>query len=109
MKTTKYILVAVVGALFTLSSCVGDLDALPLNSTEKTADTAYDHTVESYLFGLAKLYNTMSSHEVSYVTVADAGASQVARAFFACQEVTTDACKIAWGNDAWCRAMNTNT
>lgn len=106
---TKYFLIAVLGVLLTLSSCVKDLDAFPLNETEVTPETAYDDTVESYLYGLAKLYNTMSSHEVSYVTVNDPGASQIARAFFVCQEVTTDACKIAWGNDSWVRAMNTNT
>lgn len=109
MKTTKYIIVAVVGALLTLTSCIKDLEALPLNETDVTSETAYNDTVESYLTGLAKLYNTMSSHSVSYVTVKDEGASQVARAFFACQEITTDACKIAWGNDPWCRAMNNNT
>ena len=106
---TKYIIIAVVGALLTLSSCVKDLEALPINKTDVTSETAYDTTVESYLRGLAKLYNTMSSHKVSYVTVKDEGASQITRAFFACQEITTDACKIAWGDDAWCKAMNTNT
>ena len=106
---TKYIVAAVLGAMLTLSSCVKDLEALPLNETDVTSETAYDDTVESYLTGLAKLYNTMSSHEVSYVTVNDAGASQITRAFFVCQEATTDACKVAWGNDSWTRAMNTNT
>ena len=106
---TKYIVAAVLGAMLTLSSCVKDLDALPLNETDVTSETAYNDTVQSYLTGLAKLYNTMSSHEVSYVTVNDAGASQITRAFFVCQEATTDACKVAWGNDSWTRAMNTNT
>ena len=106
---TKYIVAAVLGAMLTLSSCVKDLDALPLNETDVTSETAYNDTVESYLTGLAKLYNTMSSHEVSYVSVNDAGASQITRAFFVCQEATTDACKVAWGNDSWTRAMNTNT
>ena len=106
---TKYIVAAVLGAMLTLSSCVKDLEALLLNETDVTSETAYNDTVESYLTGLAKLYNTMSSHEVSYVTVNDAGASQITRAFFVCQEATTDACKVAWGNDSWTRAMNTNT
>ena len=106
---TKYIVAAVLCAMLTLSSCVKDLEALPLNETDVTSETAYNDTVESYLTGLAKLYNTMSSHEVSYVTVNDAGASQITRAFFVCQEATTDACKVAWGNDSWTRAMNTNT
>lgn len=109
MKTTKYIIVAVVGALLTLTACVNDLESYPINEQDKVAETVYDNTEESYLKGLAKLYNTMSSHSVAYVTVKDEGASQVLRAFFACQEITTDACKIAWGDDAWCRAMNTNT
>ena len=106
---TKYIVAAVLGTMLTLSSCVKDLDALPLNETDVTSETAYNDTVESYLTGLAKLYNTMSSHEVSYVSVNDAGASQITRAFFVCQEATTDACKVAWGNDSWTPTMNTNT
>ena len=106
---TKYIVAAVLGAMLTLSSCVKDLDALPLNETDVTSETAYNDTVESYLTGLAKLYNTMSSHEVSYVSVNDAGASQITRAFFVCQEATTDACKVAWKNDSWTDTMNTNT
>lgn len=106
---TKYIVAAILGVMLTLSSCVKDLDALPLNETDVTSETAYNDTVESYLRGLAKLYNTMSSHEVSYVSVNDAGASQICRAFFVCQEATTDACKVAWGNDSWTRAMNNNT
>lgn len=106
---TKYIVAAVLGAMLTLSSCVKDLEALPLNETDVTSETAYNDTVESYLTGLAKLYNTMSSHSVSYVTVNDEGASQITRAFFVCQEATTDACKVAWQNDSWTHNMNTNT
>ena len=106
---TKYIVAAVLGAMLTLSSCVKDLEALPLNETDVTSETAYNDTVESYLTGLAKLYNTMSSHEVSYVSVNDAGASHITRAFFVCQEATTDACKVAWKNDSWTDTMNTNT
>ena len=106
---TRYFVAAVAGALLTLSSCVGDLETTPLNESDKTSETAYNDTAESYLPGLAKLYNTMSSEKVSYVTVKDKGASQITRAFFACQEITTDACKVGWGDDAWCRAMNTNT
>lgn len=108
MKRTKYIIVAVVGALLSLVSCVNDLDTLPLNDTSVSPDAAYDDTAESYLLGLSKLYNTMSSHKLTNIEGPDEGATQVTRAFFACQEVTTDACKIAWGNDEWCKDMNTN-
>ena len=39
----------------------------------------------------------------------DGGASEIVRAFWSVQETTTDEAKCSWGNDAWVRALNTNT
>ena len=39
----------------------------------------------------------------------DGGASEIIRAFWSVQETTTDAAKCSWENDAWVRALNTNT
>ena len=36
-------------------------------------------------------------------------ASELIRAYWTVEEATADACKCAWENDAWVRAMNTNT
>ncbi len=102
-------LAAVAVAMLTFSSCVNDLETLPLNEWDVTSETAYGADETSYVQGLAKLYNTISTHELTDISGVDGGATSTIRAFWACQEVTTDACKIAWGNDAWTRAMNTNT
>ena len=39
----------------------------------------------------------------------DGGASEIIRAFWSVQETTADGAKCSWGNDAWVRALNTNT
>ena len=41
--------------------------------------------------------------------MSDGGASELVRAFWSVQETTTDEAKCAWSNDAWVRALNTNT
>jgi hypothetical protein len=68
---------------------------------------AYGYSVDSYLQGLTKIYYSFIN--TSGLNVADGGASELIRAYWSCQEVTADACKCAWSNDAWVRALNTNT
>ena len=91
------------------TSCVKDLETLPLNEWDVTSEIAYGADEAGYLQGLAKLYNSISTHALYDIGGVDGGATSAIRALWAGQEVTTDACKIAWGNDAWVRAMNTNT
>ena len=105
----KYLAAALGAILFCSPSCVNDLETLPLNEWDKTAETAYGADLEGYLQGLAKLYRTIGTHSLSFIDGVDGGATETIRAFWACQEFTTDAAKCAWGNDAWVRAMNTNT
>lgn len=104
----KYLAAALGAVLFCSASCVNDLETLPLNEWDKTAESAYGADQEGYLQGLAKLYRTIGTHTLSYITGVDGGATEAIRAFWACQEFTTDAAKCAWG-DSWVRAMNTNT
>ncbi len=108
MKINKY-LAAVAGAMLCFTSCVNDLDTLPLNEWDVTSETAYGADEDGYIQGLAKLYNSISTHELFDISGVDGGATSTIRAFWVCQEATTDACKVGWGNDAWVRAMNTNT
>lgn len=108
MKINKF-LAAVAGTMLCFTSCVKDLDSLPLNEWDVTSETAYGADEAGYLQGLAKLYNSIATHHTHDISGVDGGATSAIRALWACQEVTTDACKIAWGNDAWVRAMNTNT
>ena len=48
----KKIIIPAIIALASLTSCVGMLDKLPLNSYDVTSESAYDDA-ESYLRGLA--------------------------------------------------------
>ena len=64
---TKHILVAVAGALMTLTSCVGDLDTLPLNEWDVTSETAYGAERDAYVQGLARLYFNFVTNDTTEV------------------------------------------
>ncbi len=105
MKRTIYIAALAV----TLTSCVGDLDTLPLNKTEPISEYVYGTSEEAYLAGLTKLYFQFVSNDLTDMQPMDGGASELIRAFWSVQETTTDEAKCSWENDAWVRALNTNT
>ena len=42
---------AAAGAAMLLTSCIGDLDTLPLNPSDSTSETAYGKDENSYLSG----------------------------------------------------------
>ena len=106
-RTFKNIFLALTSSVIAFTSCIGDLDVNPLNPTEMSPNQAYGYSVDSYLQGLTKIYYSFIN--TGGLNVADAGASELVRAYWSCQEVTADACKCAWSNDAWVRALNTNT
>ena len=99
-----YILIAAAAA-----SCVRDLDTLPLNRTEPVAEYVYGNDESAYLSGLARLYFQFASNDLTDLQQMDGGASELVRAFWSVQETTADAAKCSWENDAWVRALNTNT
>ena len=105
----KHIAWIAAGASMLFTACIGDLDTLPLNPSDSTSETVYGADESGYIAGLTKLYFNFVSNETTDLQVSDAGASELVRAFWTVQEVTSDACKCAWENDAWVRAMNTNT
>ena len=105
MKRTIYI--AAIAA--TLTSCVGDLNTLPLNRTEPVSEYVYGTSKQAYLEGLTKLYFQFVSNDLTDMQPMDGGASELIRAFWSVQETTTDEAKCSWENDAWVRALNTNT
>lgn len=110
MKTTmKHIAWIAAGASLLFTACIGDLDTLPLNPSDSTSETVYGTDESGYVAGLTKLYFCFVSNETTDLQVSDGGASELTRAFWTVQEVTSDASKCAWENDAWVRAMNTNT
>lgn len=104
MKKMIYILTT-----FTLTACVNDLDTLPLDKTEPIAEYVYGNSEEAYLEGLARLYFQFVSNDLTDLQQMDGGASEIIRAFWSVQETTADAAKCSWENDAWVRALNTNT
>lgn len=104
MKKIIYILTALA-----LTSCVNDLDTLPLNKTEPISEYVYGTDETAYLKGLSRLYFQFVSNDLTDLQQMDGGASEIIRAFWSVQETTTDAAKCSWENDAWVRALNTNT
>ena len=105
MKRVIYI----AAASATLASCVGDLDTLPLNRTEPISEYVYGADENAYLSGLSRLYFQFVSNDLTDLQSMDGGASEIIRAFWSVQETTTDEAKCSWENDAWVRALNTNT
>ena len=97
-----------IAAAAMLSSCVGDLNTIPLNETDVTSETAYGADEAGYVQGLTKIYFQLVSNNTQDLQVADGGASELIRAFWSTQEVTADAAKCAWG-DAWVNDLNNNT
>lgn len=91
------------------AACVNDLDTLPLDKTEPVSEYVYGNSEEAYLSGLAKLYFQFVSNDLTDLQPMDGGASELIRAFWSVQETTADAAKCSWENDAWVRALNTNT
>lgn len=106
MKKIIYILVA---AVLVTTACVNDLNTLPLNKTEPISEYVYGADEQAYMNGLARLYFQFASNDLTDLQQMDGGASELVRAFWSVQETTTDEAKCSWENDAWVRALNTNT
>lgn len=104
-KKILYIIVMLAG----MSSCVGDLDVVPLDSTVNTADRAYQ-TKEDYDKGLAKLYAiwAMSGQDGasnSDIEIGDQGNTTLVRSYWLCQVQPTDEMKNADNKD-WTAPFN---
>ena len=104
MKRAIYILTAAA-----MTACVNDLDTLPLNNTEPVSEYVYGNSEQAYLQGLTQLYFQFMTNDLTDLQQMDGGASELIRAFWSVQETTADAAKCSWENDAWVRALNTNT
>jgi len=107
MKKIIICLFLAVGTLNFFSSCTDDLNAFPFNETDFTSENAYGNDYNNYLSGLAKIYLCFSN--TSGLSVDDAGASELVRAFWSIQECSTDACKNNWKADSWTQDINMNT
>ena len=96
-------------AVLSVTACVNDLETLPLDKTEPVAEYVYGSEEDAYLSGLARLYFQFVTNDLTDLQQMDGGASELVRAFWSVQETTADAAKCSWENDAWVRALNTNT
>ncbi|MDR0895279.1 MAG: RagB/SusD family nutrient uptake outer membrane protein [Prevotellaceae bacterium] len=113
--------IAIAASCFTLSSCLGDLNTLPLNETDKVADQAYQ-TKEDFEKGLAYIYGSFSlvsqnDPGSADINVPDAGQSELIRQYTFLNEASADALKCSWGdsyvndiqNSSWTSTPNSAT
>lgn len=107
--------------MLTLNACIGDLDTLPLNETDKTAGQAYQ-TLEDFEKGLAYIYGSYSlvsqnDPGSSDIAVEDAGQSELIRQYVVLNEMSCDVLKCTWGdsyitdtqNNSWTSTPNAAT
>ncbi len=90
-------------SVFVLSSCVNDLDVLPIDPNLNTTDKVYD-SQEAFEQGLTKIYAgfAVSGQKGPAGTPDlegfDEGHSQYWRGYFVCQELPTDECVNGWSD-----------
>lgn len=121
MKKILLYNLAIFSSALMLSSCIGDLDALPLNETDKSAEQAYQ-TYDDYEKGLAYIYGSYSlvsqnDPGSSDISVKDAGQSELVRQYVVLNEMSADALKCTWGDSyitetqsaSWTSASNSAT
>ena len=101
MKRIKYIAILTTALLVTFSSCMSDLDTVPLDDTEVTAAEIYEDP-ENYKRVLAKLYAglAVSGQEgpagMADISGIDEGFGQYLRGLFYHQILSTDEMVIGW-------------
>lgn len=108
MKTLKYkyyFSAALVSLMLAGTSCIGDLDTVPLSPTEQTSDNVFSNTELPYIQSLAKIYAGMaiggnkggdSDQDVAGID----GGSQASflRVLWNMQELPTDMAHCAWND-----------
>ena len=117
----RFIYSLAIASIVSLSSCTGDLDTLPLNETDKTAEQAYQ-TLNDFQKGLAYVYGSFSlvsqnDPGKSDIAVDDAGQSELLRQYVVLNEMSVDALKCTWGdsyisdlqNNSWSSTPNSAT
>ena len=111
MKIAQKILL-VLSAVMVLSSCLHNLDTKPLNSTDFTADNAYENE-SSYLNALAYIngyYMLVGQDDAGAndLGFSDAGQSEFFRQWINLNEMTCDALKCTWG-DSYLSELQNNS
>lgn len=103
MKKLNYIILLFAGALLTTTSCLKDLDTIPLDEDVITSETVYQDA-DNYINVLAKCYlglavggNSGGDGEAD-ISGIDGGFSGYLRQYWKHQELTTDEAVIAWND-----------
>lgn len=107
IKKFKYISIAVLAFLLATTSCVNDLNTVPIDKDVVTSETVYENP-NNYINVLAKLYAglAVSGQEgpsgMNDLSGLDEGFGQYLRALWYAEELPTDEAVIGW-NDATLR------
>lgn len=107
----KKIMILAAFAVFTLTSCIGDLNQEPMSSDVVSSGDVY--TNPTYRLGqLAKIYGAFTlvgnaGPGSADIAVDDAGESEFLRAWWSIQTISTDEAKCVWGNQ-WNTEVNRN-
>lgn len=91
------------------TACVKDLNTVPLNPYDAVSETVYGTDEAGYVSGLSRIYFQFVSCDLTDLQLSDGGASELVRAYWSVNEMSTDEGKCAWSNDPWVYAVNTNT
>ena len=107
-----YNILLIAAALLAFSSCLKDLDTLPLNATDTTSETAYE-SENSYLQGLAYInaywcFVSQTDPGSADIVAPDAGQSELLRQVINLQEMTTDSFKCTWTGDSYVPDLSYN-
>ncbi len=103
MKKLKFIFLAIAGLMLVTTSCIKDLDTIPLDRDQETAATVFDDPA-SYKQVLAKLYAGLAvsgqqgpagQADISGI---DEGFGQYLRGLWYHQELPTDEALISWND-----------
>lgn len=108
MRTLKYkyyMSAALVGLVLSATSCIGDLDTVPLSPTEKTANIVFGNSEEPYIQSLAKIYagmamagNAGGDNDVDVSGVDGGSMASFLRVLWNMQELPTDMAHVAWSD-----------
>lgn len=103
MKKIFDISLFIAAGMIVFTSCVKDLDTVPLDKDEVTAASVYDDT-NSYKQVLAKLYaglavsGQIGPHGAGDISGIDEGFGQYLRGYWYHQELTTDEAVMSWSD-----------
>ncbi|MEA1887035.1 MAG: RagB/SusD family nutrient uptake outer membrane protein [Bacteroidota bacterium] len=102
-KYIKISVVAVVSIIMSLTSCINDLDTVPLDDDVVTSATVYQDAA-NYKLVLAKVYAGLAvsgqqgPHGMNDLSGLDEGFGQYHRAYFYAQELPTDEAILSWND-----------